>query len=246
MSYQRLARMPHLSGDIYWLAEPQPLLLATLYQEEPDPDPIRLFDGTVFSPQVNQSPILFRLVATGGLVDRLKRDPACLAGLLITSATPRDEVVYHLRSLLEVRFQQRQLLLRYYDPRVASYLLPTCTGVMQPRWMGPLDQIVWFGGTWADELEGAQRWHVLTNEQDRRTTELDTPLILGEEQLQRMRKQGLEHFAWRWIQDHPGHGMVQVLDWIESGLAAGHDEEISLNSWLAGRVLSQEGITHER
>ena len=232
MTYQRTDVLPNMAGTIYWLAEPQKVLLEALYQVEPDPDPVNLFEGTSFSEQASQSPYLFSITAKGELVSSLMKEPRLFRGLLMTTVTPKTALVSHLQSLLEVRFQQqRKALLRYYDPRVASYLLPSCTDCMLPRWLGPINTLAWFGGTWMDEFEGTLRWHTMNQ---RNNTEYDSsqPLVLSDEQLQRIVDQGLERFAYRWLNSHPGHDMVRILEKIRVGMAAGHREEGALTGWL--------------
>lgn len=232
MTYQRTDVLPNMAGTIYWLAEPQKGLLEALYQVEPDPDPVSLFEGTSFSEQASQSPYLFSITAKGELVSSLMKEPQLFRGLLMTTVAPKPVLVSHLQSLLEVRFQQqRKALLRYYDPRVASYLLPSCTDCMLPRWLGPINTLAWFGGTWVDEFEGTLSWHSMNQ---RNNTEYDSsqPLVLSDEQLQRLVDQGLERFAYRWLNSHPGHDMVRILEKIRVGMAAGHREEGALTGWL--------------
>lgn len=242
MTYQRIKVLLPPQGDIYWLAEPQKGLLETLYQLEPDPDPVRLFEGTHFSAQASQSPLLLTISPSGGLVEFLSANPQQLGGLLVTTDASRADLLSHLRSLLEVRFQQhRKALLRYYDPRVASYLLPGCTESMLPRWLGPVNAFVWFGGTWVDESDNHLSWQSLSWKGDRKSKQQHQPLALNEGQLQRMVDQGLERFAWEWLRSNPGNGMSQVMEWIRSGIAAGHDEHGSLIAWLDGRTQMSGG-----
>lgn len=236
MIYQRMKVLSLTQGDIYWLAEPQTGLLERLYQLEPDPDPVRLFEGTAFSPQASQSPLLFSLSSIDGLVKSLMADPRMLAGLLIVTEASRKVLLSHLQSLLEARFQQhRRALLRYYDPRVASYLLAGCTDSMLPRWLGPVNALAWFGGTWADEYANNLSWQSLSWQGEKLPSQ-QQPLALSEEQLQRMVDQSLEQFAWEWLLDNPGHGMSQTMEWINAGIAAGHDEHRSLTAWLDDRL----------
>lgn len=240
MSCQRMSEMPILRGHVYWLAEPQSGLLEMLYECEPDPDPVRLFEATPFAAQTNQSPVLFSLSSNSGLIASLANDPKQLSGLLIGTHAPHTELLAHLRGLLEARFMQgRKALLRYYDPRVASYLLPTCTGQLQARWLGPINDIVWYGGTWADEADGNTHWHQLTQVEQAQANTFPEPLFLTEDQLQRLVDQGYEHFAWGWLLNHNGYEMKQVLGWIKTGLAAGNTDKKSLNAWLDSQIAAQ-------
>jgi hypothetical protein len=244
MSYQRTAKMPSLQGHTFWLAEPQKRLLETLYEVEPDPDPVQLFENTSFSAQNSQSPLLFTLSTNGELTPHLANDPHTLAGLLITTLASRSELLQHLRSLLEARFLAgRRALLRYYDPRVASYLLPTCTGGLQARWLGPINEIAWYGSTWADELDSGKQWQLLRHVGQPDIKVPSVPLTLNDAQLQRLVDQGYEHFAWRWLASNQDYAMSQVLDWINAGIAAGHTEHNSLNAWLDSQTMVQ-GAQH--
>ena len=233
MSYQPSDYMPALHGDVYWLAEPQTGLLETLYRDEPDPDPVRIFEGTPFAAQASQSPVLFKLSTDGTLIDTLQRTPHALRGLLLATTAPPTSLLIQLQSLLQARFsQRRKALLRYYDPRVASYLLPTCNGAMEKRWLGPIDQIAWFGGTWSDEMRGYQKWHLLTRTETGNDLPPEAPLALSDSQLQRLLDQGYEHFAWRWLHSHPSWPVPRLITEIRAGIASGHKDEDSLSAWL--------------
>ena len=205
---------------------------------------MQLFDDTAFSPQASQSPLLFTLAPGGRLITSLRDAPSALTGLLITTQAPRAQLLQQLRSLLEARFlQRRKALLRYYDPRVASYLLPTCNESLQPRWLGPINEIAWYGGTWADEFADGKQWHLLRQVQQPDANVSAMPLALNDAQLQRLVDQGYEHFAWRWLADHTGYAMAQTLDWIRTGIAAGHTDHNSLNAWLDSQTIVQ-GAQH--
>lgn len=237
-------QMPDLQGQLYWLAEPQKGLLETLYESEPNPDPVQLFEDTPFAAQANQSPLLFTLSANNGLAASLGKDPQKLTGLLIATHASRPALLAQLRSLLEARFLQgRKALLRYYDPRVASYLLPTCSESLQPRWLGPINEIAWYGGTWADEFAHGKQWHLLRQVQQPDANVSAMPLALNDAQLQRLVDQGYEHYAWRWLAHNKGYAITQTLDWIRAGIAAGHTDHNSLNAWLDSQTIVQ-GAQH--
>lgn len=244
MSYQPLDYMPTLHGDSYWLAEPQTGLLETLYRSEPNPDPVRIFEGTPFAAQASQSPVLFKLSPDGTFIDTLRQTPRALRGLLLATTAPHTGLLIQLQSLLQARFsQRRKALLRFYDPRVASYLLPTCEGTLEKRWLGPIEQIAWFGGTWSDEMAGRQRWHLLTRTETANNLPHEAPLALSDSQLQRLVDQGYEHFAWRWLQSHSGYSMAGLVTEIRAGIALGYKDEDSLSAWL-GRSDITQGEQH--
>lgn len=244
MRYQRSADMPELPGSLYWLAEPYPKMVQTLYECEPDPDPAKLFEQTPFAAQASQSPILFSLSPQGDLLQRLRGAPENLPGLLLSCHTGKAQLLQQLRSLLEARFLQgRKALLRYYDPRVASYLLPHCPEALQGRWLGPVAQVAWFGGTWVDTAKQQASWHVLTNEQPTASPQTEPPLVLTDDQLQQLVNQGYERFAWEWQSSRPQYAIEQVVSWVKSGVNAGHNEQDSLEAWLLNQA-EMQGVQH--
>jgi hypothetical protein len=64
-------------------------------------------------------------------------------GIFCASTAGPDELRRHLRRFLTVRTQKRKnLLFRFYDPRVLRVYLPTCTSSELKTFFGPVDRFV--------------------------------------------------------------------------------------------------------
>jgi Domain of unknown function (DUF4123) len=90
-----------------------------------------LFAGTL-DPQLERAaPQLLEICEKDSVTDFLLRAGWHDAwGILLTSQDPIERVRRHLRTLLRVRDETgRFLLFRFYDPRVLTVYLPTCTSV---------------------------------------------------------------------------------------------------------------------
>ncbi|MEH6501182.1 MAG: DUF4123 domain-containing protein [Pseudoalteromonas distincta] len=233
MTFTRHSELPLIPGPVYLLAELHPGLMELIYQNEPDPSPEYLFDHTPFSSLREQGPLLLSLSAQGGLLESLRQDPKKVQGLLLASHSPTEELLRHLRSILEVGFdQQRRAIMRYYDPFVASYFWPAISETELNRWMGPANEMYWFGGSWKDMVEQTMAWHALQPRQRSALTHRQSQFILSESQQQALVRQSLEQFAFNWLQRHPAEPFDQLFDRIQTGLAAGQDTESALSDWL--------------
>ncbi len=88
-------------------------------------------------------------------------------------------------------------MLSYFNPNTASYFFDACDAEELSRWLGPISQLRWFGGTWADRALGCQGWQQLLNPGlDVRPLEVDEdpePTAAG-----KLQTCLLEHHAWRW------------------------------------------------
>ncbi|AQZ93484.1 DUF4123 domain-containing protein [Halopseudomonas phragmitis] len=245
MSLIRHSELPLIAGPLYWLAEPQEGLMESVYQHEPDPSPEYLFDQTPWSRLREQGPLLFRLSERGGLLAALREDPGRLNGILLIGSSSPDEVLSHLRALLHVDFgQQRKAIMRYYDPVVASYLWPAVSSEELPRWMGPLRQIFWFGGTWADRAEQSLSWHEVLQVSAKETSAGLPVFNLSESQQTALARQGVERFAFDWLNNHSAEPFARLIRRIEQGLAVGHDEQDTLSAWLedpASQLMEHHG-----
>jgi len=70
------------------------------------------------------------------------------------AALPMPAIRLHLKKFLRVRTEDKKLLMfRYYDPRVLSIFLPTCTDEEFSKFLGPLNRLL------VESDEGA-RWNL--------------------------------------------------------------------------------------
>lgn len=237
MSLTQHSVLPYTEGTLYWLAETSTVQLADIYKLEPDPNPVALLDDTPFAPQRDQGPILFSLSVNGQMVEALRTKPAEFTGLLLTTRYPPGQLMQQLRSLLAASFgRHHKALLRFYDPRVASYLFPACTEALLTRWLGPISQLFWYGGTWADSAEQRYVWQALSQPDARPLLSGQPALALSDEQERALARQTTEKFAHDWLARHPGDAFTDLMVRIQHGIAAGQDEEKSLTAWLDNRA----------
>ncbi len=245
MTAVRHVELPLITGPVYLLAEPQAGLAKKVYEIEPEPSPEYLFDHTPFTSLKEQSPLLFRVTEQGGLLELMRQNPQQLTGLLLTSPGEQGHLLQHLRALLEVGFdKQRKAIMRYYDPVVASYFWPATPPKELPRWMGPISQMFWFGGTWADKAEFGMSWHEMRLQDPPIEVAKPHRFILDDIQQQALIRQNIERFAFDWLQTHPVEPFAQLLHRIEAGLAAGYNHQNTLTDWLnqqAGPRMEYQG-----
>src|SRR5690554_5366159 len=119
-----------------------------LYQWGDQPDPLRLFDETELAGYSAQSPLLVSAEHNPRLIRAFNDEPGNWPGLLLATPHPLPLVLRHLRHILIIGFAgQRKGVLRYYNPRTASYFFPA-QPVELAALLGPIQQLSWHGGTW--------------------------------------------------------------------------------------------------
>ena len=99
-----------------------------------------LFTGQLSADLQAASPYLLRIVPdTLTFPKLLEQGWGRSWGLFLAARAGIFTVRRHLRTLLEVRTQDRQkLFFRYYDPRVLRLFLPTCDAAQLNRFFGPI------------------------------------------------------------------------------------------------------------
>lgn len=116
-------------------------------------DSCALFDGPILAQHLAVSPFLVRLETDSQLCQWLVDEgwgDSC--SVLISSAAGWDELVEHFRKLLWIELESgKELLFRFYDPRVLRVYLPTCTAEEISRVLGPVDGL-WLESPAADEV----------------------------------------------------------------------------------------------
>lgn len=137
------------SGLQYWLIlEENGKTLSSLYQQLPNVDFDWLFLQTRYKDFLKRSPIIMPLNQTSRSVfDTFAADPrrGIAAGVVVGSHAPRNQVLSHLRSCLEIKFYgNRKGMVRFYHPDVAAALFSKPERVSQ-QWFGPINQWIWQG-----------------------------------------------------------------------------------------------------
>ena len=191
----------------------------------------RLFEDTEWHALHEQGPVLVNLLTCPMLADACQRDAQHWRGLLLISEASPSVLLAHLRRMLIVSFDlHHRTLLSYYSPQTASYFFDACDAVQLSRWMGPIKQMRWFGGTWADLAAGYQGWQMLLNP-GLAVSSLAVEEALSPRQREKLQTCLLEHYAWQWSRS-TGTEYARLWVHLQEGLALGFSERPVLDGWL--------------
>lgn len=221
-------------------ATPQWLLLdvpgapdasATLGESFAQARRFRLFEGTEWHALRDDGPALIDLSTCPALADLCYRERQTWRGLLLVSEASSASMLAHLRRMLTVTFGlHHRALLSYYNPNTASYFFDACDALELSRWLGPIDQLHWYGGTWADRAIGSEGWQQLLNPRL-----AVSPLAVEEDLTPRQREKLqtclLEQHAWRWSRA-TGTDYTHLWSHVQEGLVLGFSERPVLDGWL--------------
>ena len=190
-----------------------------------------LFDDTEWQSLRDHGPVLVDLKGCPALAERCLREPHLWSGLWLVSQAPASQLLEHLRRMLTVTVGlHHRALLSFYNSHTASYFFDACDAPELSRWLGPIRQIRWFGGTWADRAIGCQGWQQLFN-----PGLVVKPLGIEEDLSARQRDALqtclLEQHAWRWSQS-VGTDYNRLWSHLQEGLALGFTERVVLDDWL--------------
>ena len=211
-----------------------------------------LFEGTQWHTLREHGPALIDLRQCPALAQACYSQAQVCRGLLIVSEASPTRLLEHLRRMLTVTLGlHHRALLSYYNPNTASYFFDACDARELSRWLGPISQLHWFGGTWADRAFGSQGWQQLLN-----PALAVRPLAVEESLSLRQREKLqvclLEQHAWRWSQS-TGTDYQRLWAYLQEGLALGFSDRPVLDGWLwlrlqhptAQLVLPLEGLTQQ-
>lgn len=190
-----------------------------------------LFEGTEMHALRAQGPALVDLANCPALADLCHEQPQIWRGLLLCSDASPAQLLAHLRRMLTVTVGlQHRALLSYFNPHTASYFFDACDASELSRWLGPIRQVHWFGGTWADQAIGCQGWQQLSNPQ-LAVRSLGIEEGLSQRQLDKLQTCLLEQHAWQWAES-TGTDYERLWSHVQEGLALGFSERAVLDEWL--------------
>lgn len=211
-----------------------------------------LFEDTEFHGVLEEGPALIDLRQCPALARACYSQAQVCRGLLIVSDVAPLRLLEHLRRMLVVTLGlHHRALLNFYNPNTASYFFDACDVQELSRWLGPISQLHWFGGTWADRAVGCQGWQHLLN-----PALAGEPLAIEESlsprQQEKLQACLLEQHAWQWSQS-TGTDYPRLWALLQEGLALGFSERPVLDGWLwlrlqhpqAALVLPLAGITQQ-
>lgn len=190
-----------------------------------------LFEDTELHASREQGPVLVDLGSCPALAGLCYNEAQDWRGLLVFSAASLSPLLAHLRRMLTVTVGvHHRALLNYYNPNTASYFFDACDARELSRWLGPISQLHWFGGTWADRAIGCQSWQQLHN-----PGLVVSPLAIEESlspgQQGKLQTCLLEQHAWHWSQS-TGTDYNRLWSHLQEGLALGFNERPVLDEWL--------------
>ena len=180
-------------------------------------------------------PCVVELAAQGALAEGVHEQPQEWPGLLLQATVSTACLLEHLRRMLTVTFGLHYKgLLSYYNPCTASYFFDACDARELSRWMGPIEKLYWYGGTWADHATGSLGWQQLVNPR----LEVEPLAIedcLSLQQQGRLQAGMLEQHAWRWSRS-TGRDYEVIWNSLAQGIELGFSQRAVLDGWLRLRL----------
>ncbi|HEF4761780.1 TPA: DUF4123 domain-containing protein [Pseudomonas putida] len=202
---------------------------------------LSLFEGTEWHSLHEQSPVLINLRTCPKLAEACQREPQHWRGLLLTSEASASALLVHLRRMLTVSFGlHHRALLSYYNPNTASYFFDACDAGELSRWLGPISQLRWFGGTWADRAFGSLGWQKLLNP-GLTVSPLAVEENLSPRQREKLQTCLMEQHVWHWSQS-TATDYARLWTWLQEGLALGFSERPVLDGWLWLRLAHPDAV----
>ena len=202
---------------------------------------LQLFDGTEFQPVSEQGPWLIDLRDCPALSALCHTDPMTWQGLLLGSEVSAQTLREHLQRMLTVSIGlNHRALLNFYNRQTASYFFDACDARELSRWLGPILQVRWFGGTWADRGIGCEGWQQLRNPR-LTVASLEIEEALSQRQRERLQTCLLEQHIWRWSQSMRV-AYAQLWLHAQQGMALGFTERAVLDGWLWLRLQHQRAV----
>ncbi|MDB5979589.1 MAG: hypothetical protein JWQ69_604 [Pseudomonas sp.] len=227
-----------LAPDNMWLlldTPSDPALIDDVKEAFPDTHCDELFADTELDCIRAEGPLLMRLNADEQLVLMSDGQINAWPGLFIACPASREVLLAHLRRMLIVRFSdQHKSLLTYYNVQTASYFFDAMDADELSRWMGPAESITWFGGPWADKVDGSQGRQYVVNPKRMVSPLIDEPWLSARQE-KKLQQCFLERHAFYWSRTF-GHDYRRTLHHLREGLSHGFNDGAILDQWLTLRA----------
>lgn len=199
-----------------------------------------LFDGTPWQALDEHGPVLVDLRTCPALADLCHVDGQRWPGLLIVSEASASVLLGHLQRMLTVTLGLHRALLSYYNPITASYFFDASDAVELSRWLGPISQLRWYGGSWADRAQGCEGWQRLFNP-GLKVSPLAIEESLSAGQQLKLQTCLLEQHTWRWSRSI-GADFPRLWAHVQEGLTLGFSERAVLDGWLWLRLQHPDAV----
>jgi hypothetical protein len=204
-----------------------------------------LFENTDLHSLGEHGPLLVALDEHSPLTALSQSDPQTWPGLFLVSTAPLQVLLAHLRRMLTVTLGLHYKgLLSYYNPQTASYFFDACDARELSRWLGPISQVRWYGGTWADKAVGSLGWQQLLNPR-LPDSELAIEHSLSSRQQDKLQSCLLERHAYHWSRS-TGSDYSVIWCHMQEGLRHGFSDNVVLDGWLQLRLRHPAAIFPER
>lgn len=225
-----------------------------------------LLDTYNFTGSVNQlwkkdSPKIYPLFATT-LLDHYKEEgptfitgnienllhtcqtqPENWPGLLITSSATEQALLTYLRSLLFVTYPpESKGVLTYYDRHTATYLFNYTEKEQLSYWLGPIESMKWYGGTWQQQANNRLSWQEISQTIPINSNTLSpySPLTIRQQQGLTLARQ--EKYAYDWSQNHD-QAYDAIYQHLQEAIQLDFDELNYLDQYLTLRAKHPHQLT---
>lgn len=204
-----------------------------------------LFETTDLHSLGEYGPQLLVLDEHSPLTALSQSDPQAWPGLFLVSSASSQVLLAHLRRMLTVTLGAHYKgLLSYYNPQTASYFFDACDACELSCWLGPISQVHWYGGTWADKAIGSLGWQQLLNPR-LPGSELAIEHSLSSRQQDQLQACLLERHAYHWSRSTSSDYSV-IWCHLEEGLKHGFSDNAVLDDWLRLRLQYPSSSLPER
>lgn len=194
-----------------------------------------LFDDTSLSEYKEEGPLLF-----GGDIKALLADyqtnPTNWHGLIINSSQTEQELIKHLRALLFVTYPpESKGILSYYNIHTASYFSSNTEPAAIATWLGPINSLKWYGGTWQQQANEQLQWYEIENPATQATSSIAEFYPLTEQQQQALTLARQHKYAYDWAESYQ-QDFNQTYQHLQEAITLDFDEIQYLRQYLELRA----------
>lgn len=196
----------------------------------------QLFADTPLHEICEQGPLLVRMSAGSPLSQAMPYQWRVWPGLVIICSASKQQLLAHLRRMLTVQYGEHySCVLTYYNVQTASYFFDAMDAEELSTWLGPIESLTWYGGPWADKVDGTQGRQFVINPR------LEVPPLAANPQLSQKQKSKLQQCLLERLaytrSCAAGTDYRQTLHHVHEGLSLEFTNNTVLDHWLVLRGL---------
>lgn len=206
------------------------------------PKPYPLFDTTALVEYKDKGPMLLAGNIENLLTD-YKANPRNWSGLIITTNATDEQLLNHLRSLLFVTYPpESKGILTYYDVHTAYYLFNFTEPEYLNQWLGPIQSLHWYGGTWQQQANNQLQWLEVKQPDTRAKDPIKEFCPLTEGQQQGLLVARQHKYVFDWI-ENKDQDFNQTYQHFQEAIQLRFDELQYLKKYLELRAKYPQHIT---